>query len=103
MGKRMESPEEGQRDSGDRPSHTGSGPFDGGGIEEGKHGRGATPYLKSHSSKPGGYGLAAHAATAGRGGSGILGKGDDFKGRHTAEVGQPDSHAGFEALGTDTE
>ena len=43
--------------------------------------------------------LAPHLATAGRGGSGIIGKGDSFKG-HAEDLEHPQSHgAEFEQLG----
>lgn len=101
MGKRMESPEESQRDSGDRPARGSSGPF-GSGMEEGEHGRGSTPYLKSHSPKPGGHSIEAHMSDTGRGGSGIIGKGDSFKGM-AQDIQQPQSHGAFESLGVDEE
>lgn len=93
-----ESPEETQHDSGHRPGKAGKEKFDGGGFREGEAGRGPTPYLKSHSSKPNGHSIEAHMATAGRGGSGFLGKGDSFKGA-AADVEHPQTHAEFENLG----
>lgn len=70
-----------------------------GGFSEGEHGRGPTPYLRGHSKKPNGHPIEAHFADTGRGGSGVAGKGDDFKGRHTQDVEHPQSHSEFEALG----
>lgn len=102
MGKQFESPEEGQKDSGDRPGRGGSGPFDGGGIAEGMHGRGSTPFKLSQSSAPKGHSIEAHMSDTGRGGSGILGKGDSFKG-HAPDIAHPDTHAAFESLGVDEE
>ena len=74
--------------------------FDGGGFTEGTHGRGSTPYMKSHSAKPGT--MDQHAATAGRGGSGIIGGADDFHG-HKQDIEHPDSHSAFEELGRERE
>ena len=91
------SPEE--SGEGKRPERTGkSREFDGGGFLEGDHGRGSTPYTKKHSAKP--ASLAAHAATSGRGGSGIVGGADDFKG-HKSDIEHPGSHAEFEELGAE--
>jgi hypothetical protein len=95
----LESPEE--HGEGKRPPRTGkSKEFDGGGFMEGDHGRGSTPYTKKHSAKPGT--LEEHGATSGRGGSGIIGGGDDFKG-HKSDIDYPSSHAEFEELGTERE
>jgi hypothetical protein len=66
------------------------------GFEEGEHGRGPTPYRKSHSAKP--ASLASHAATAGRGGRGVIGGADGNKGTRS-DISHPDSHAAFEQLG----
>lgn len=98
--KRLESPEEEQRESGDRPARAPKAME--GGFKEGEHGRGPTPFMKSHSAKPAGYSIEAHMGDSGRGGSGILGGGDSFKGSK-GDVSHPASHAEFEALGTDTE
>lgn len=73
-----------------------SGPFEG--FSEGEHGRGPTPYKRSHSSKPNGYSLGAHEATAGRGGPGVFGGSDGTKG-HVQDYEHPQSHAEFENLG----
>lgn len=70
--------------------------WDGGGFSEGEAGRGPTPYKKSHSAKP--ASLASHAATAGRGGVGVMGGADGNKGMKS-DVSHPDSHAAFEQLG----
>lgn len=75
----------------------GAGPFDSG-FGEGEHGRGPSPYHKGHSAEPGT--LEEHAATAGRGGTGRIGKGDGFKTR-TGDVEHPVSHSEFEELGRD--
>lgn len=91
---RMESPEEGRESR--RPARGGKSERREGGFEDGSHGRGPTPYKKSHSAKP--ASLDAHAASSGRGGGGIIGKADDFKG-HTEDVDHPGSHAEFERLG----
>ena len=96
MGKRNESPEETRRERG--PGRRETDGFDGGGFREGTHGRGPTPYMKSHSPKPNGHGAAPHMATAGRGGDGIIGKGDGFKSR-SGDIEHPQSHGEFEALG----
>lgn len=82
---------------GPRPARGSSGPFEG--FSEGTHGRGPTPYKKSHSAKPNGHSLEAHEATSGRGGSGIFGGSDSTKG-HVADYEHPQSHSEFEALGT---
>jgi hypothetical protein len=71
-----------------------------GGFKEGEFGRGPTPYKKSHSAKP--ASLDSHSASSGRGGGGIIGKSDAFKG-HTEDVAHPESHAAFERLGTSEE
>lgn len=97
MARNLESPEE--SGEGPRPTRGGHESRHEGGFEEGEHGRGPTPYKRSHSAKPNGHSMAAHAATAGRGGSGIFGGGDSFKG-HKQDLEHPQSHADFEALGT---
>lgn len=91
----LKSPEE--TGEGPRPARGGS--REEGGFEEGTHGRGPTPYKRSHSPKPNGHSLDAHAATAGRGGSGIIGGADGNKGTK-ADIAHPQSHGDFEALGT---
>lgn len=92
---RMKSPEE--SGEGKRPARTGKGKdFDGGGFTEGTHGRGPTPYAKSHSAKP--ASLNSHSASSGRGGAGTFGKTDGFKG-HAKDLEHPASHAEFETLG----
>ena len=93
----LESPEE--HGSGHKKAPRGSGgPFDSG-FSEGHHGRGPSPYHKGkHSTHPDGHPLEHHAANAGRGGTGIIGKGDGFKGR-THDTAHPQDHAEFEALG----
>jgi len=72
--------------------------FDGGGFATGTHGRGPTPYKKSHSRKPASPG--AHMGTAGRGGPGRLGGGDQVKGNRE-DLSHPETHAAFEGLGAD--
>lgn len=67
-----------------------------GGFAEGTHGRGPTPYSKSHSKAPGTF--EQHKATAGRGAAGIYGKSDAFK-QHAQDLEHPDTHAEFEQLG----
>jgi hypothetical protein len=89
----LKAPEEG-RGRKDVP-RSNAGPFDSG-FAEGEHGRGPSPYRTSHSAAPGT--LAQHAATAGRGGSGRIGKGDGFKTR-SEDVEHPVSHSEFEELG----
>lgn len=95
---RMKAPEE--TGEGPRPARTGPGKeFDGGGFKEGTHGRGPTPYKRSHSHKNGaGMSTDQYEGPAGRGGSGVIGKGDDFKQR-TSDIEHPSSHAAFERLG----
>lgn len=89
-----ESPEE--SGEGSRPQR--GGMREEGGFAEGTHGRGPTPYKKSHSSKPNGHSLEAHLATSGRGGSGIIGGADGNKGPKQ-DIEHPQSHADFENLG----
>ena len=94
-----ESPEE--YGEGKRPARGGKMERQEGGFEDGEYGRGSTPYNRAkHSPHPGGHPLSAHVATAGRGGSGIIGRADDFKG-HSSDLEHPASHAEFEALGTE--
>jgi hypothetical protein len=90
------SPEE--SGEGRRPERGGAKERREGGFADGEMGRGSTPYHKSHSAKQGT--IAQHDATSGRGGSGIIGGGDDFKG-HKTDIEHPASHAEFEELGTD--
>jgi hypothetical protein len=100
-GDRKESPEEHARS--ESVKRGGKAERAEGGFSEGTHGRGPTPYMRNeHSSKPSGHSLAAHSAESGRGGSGRIGKGDDFKG-HSEDVEHPQSHSAFEALGTSTD
>jgi hypothetical protein len=91
----LESPEE--HGEGRRPPRGGTRPE--GGFSEGSHGRGPTPYLKN---KHGGHQakVDAHLGVKGRGGSGIIGKGDGFKGL-SEDVEHPQSHEEFERLGAD--
>jgi hypothetical protein len=93
MAKNLQSPEE--MGEGKRPAR--GGDREEGGFSEGTFGRGPTPYLKS---KHGGVegSIAKHSATSGRGGSGIIGKGDSFKG-HAEDLEHPQSHKEFEMLG----
>jgi hypothetical protein len=95
MAKNLESPEE--MGEGTRPARGGKESREEGGFMDGEFGRGSTPYSKS---KHGGVEgkLGAHHATAGRGGSGIIGKGDGFKG-HSEDIEHPQSHREFEMLG----
>jgi hypothetical protein len=93
-----EAPEE--SGEGRRPERGGAKERREGGFADGEMGRGSTPYMKSHSGKRGT--LAEHAATAGRGGSGIIGGADDFHG-HKTDLEHPGSHAEFEELGTERE
>jgi hypothetical protein len=70
-----------------------------GGFTEGEFGRGPTPYRKGHSHKGGaGVSTDAYMGPSGRGGPGIAGKSDGFKG-HAKDVEHPQSHADFERLG----
>jgi hypothetical protein len=93
----LTSPEE--HGSGKRPPRGGGGARHEGGFAEGQGGRGPNPYKKAHSGKhAGGQPLSVHEATAGRGGGGMIGKGDMHK-DHSADVEHPGSHAEFEALG----
>jgi hypothetical protein len=95
----LKSPEE--SGEGSRPQRGGKEGRREGGFEDGEHGRGSTPYMKGkHGGKQGT--LAEHFATSGRGGSGIIGGADDFKG-HKSDIEHPDSHAAFEELGTETD
>ena len=96
MARNLESPEE--HGEGSRPPR--GGERSEGGFEEGSHGRGPTPYKRSQSAKPNGHPIEKHFATAGRGGSGIIGGADGFKG-HKADIEHPQSHSEFEALGAD--
>jgi len=66
------------------------------GFADGTYGRGSTPYRKSHSGAP--ASLENHAATQGRGGTGVIGKGDGHK-THSEDVAHPRTHAEFERLG----
>jgi hypothetical protein len=92
---RLEAPEEGKE--GKRPGRKGKDKeWSGGGFREGSHGIGSTPYMKSHSAAP--ASLKSHDATSGRGGGGVIGKADDFKG-HAKDLEHPDSHEAFERLG----
>ncbi len=95
MARKLESPEE--MGEGTRPARGGGAAREEGGFAEGEFGRGPTPYLKS---KHGGIegSIAKHSATSGRGGSGIIGKGDSFKG-HSQDLEHPASHREFEMLG----
>ena len=93
---KLKSPEE--SGEGSRPQRGGKEVRREGGFEDGQYGRGSTPYKRSHSAKP--ASLSEHEATSGRGGSGIIGGGDDFKG-HKSDIEHPDSHAAFEDLGTE--
>lgn len=96
--KNLESPEE--RSAGKRPERGGASTRQEGGFADGEFGRGSTPYKRSHSAKPNGLSIADHEATSGRGGSGVFGKGDGFKG-HAPDLEHPMSHAEFESLGSD--
>lgn len=91
----LKSPEE--MGEGSRPARGGKESREEGGFMDGEYGRGSTPYLKS---KHGGVegSIARHGATTGRGGSGIIGKGDSFKG-HAEDLEHPQSHREFEMLG----
>lgn len=94
-----EAPEE--HGEGRRPKRGGAGPE--GGFSEGTHGRGPTPYKRGQSHRSGaGMSLDAYEGTAGRGGSGIFGKSDDFK-QHAKDFEHPQSHAEFERLGHEEE
>jgi len=66
------------------------------GFADGAYGRGSTPYKTSHSAKR--ASLGSHSALSGRGGTGVIGKGDQHKG-HSEDVAHPHSHAEFERLG----
>jgi hypothetical protein len=95
----LTSPEE--HGEGSRPQRGGKEMRREGGFSDGEYGRGSTPYLKGkHGGKQGT--LAQHEATAGRGGSGIIGGGDSFKG-HKEDIEHPASHADFEELGTEAD
>lgn len=65
-------------------------------FEEGKHGRGPTPYSTSMSRKPAGF--RSHSGESGRGAPGIHGE-PEGRGAMSGDVEHPQSHAGFEALG----
>lgn len=95
---KRKSPEE--SGEGRRPERGGGAKREEGGFMEGDYGRGPTPFKMSHTKKPHGYSLEAHAATSGRGGSGIIGKHDSFK-SHAEDLEHPQSHDEFERLGTD--
>lgn len=97
MSRKLQSPEE--MGEGTRPARGGREVREEGGFMDGEYGRGSTPYLKS---KHGGVegSIAKHSATSGRGGSGIIGKGDSFKG-HAEDLEHPTSHREFEMLGQD--
>lgn len=97
---RLKSPEE--HGEGRRPKRGGAAEREEGGFREGEFGRGPTPYTRGHSGKPNGHSLEAHEATSGRGGSGVIGKHDDFKGR-SEDIEHPASHSEFENLGTEIE
>jgi len=95
----LESPEE--HGEGRRPARGGREAREEGGFADGEHGRGSTPYnRRKHSAKPEGHSISAHEATSGRGGSGIIGKADGFKG-HSEDIEHPMSHSDFEALGVE--
>ena len=66
------------------------------GFADGTYGRGSTPYKSGHSAAPGTMG--EHSALRGRGGTGVIGKGDQHKG-HSEDVAHPQSHSEFERLG----
>src|SRR5690242_3901975 len=68
------------------------------GFADGTYGRGSTPYKSGHSSAKGGHPIEAHTALSGRGGTGVIGKGDQHKG-HSEDVAHPRTHAEFERLG----
>ena len=68
------------------------------GFADGTYGRGSTPYKSSHSSAKSGHPIEKHTALSGRGGTGVIGKGDGHK-THSEDVAHPRSHAEFEALG----
>lgn len=95
---KFKSPEE--SGEGQRPARGGRELREEGGFCDGEYGRGSTPYKRSHSSKPDGHSLEAHDGTSGRGGSGIIGRGDGYK-NHSEDIEHPATHAEFEALGTD--
>ena len=96
---KLTSPEE--HGSGQRPKKGGAEIRHEGGFAEGEMGRGPTPYKKSHSVKPdSGQSRAAHMGTAGRGGSGIYGAGEQNK-RHAPDIEHPASHKEWEAMGGD--
>ena len=95
----LESPEE--HGEGKRPERGGESAREEGGFAEGEYGRGSTPYRRHHSGKHvDGQSMEAHTATSGRGGSGIIGGGDGFKG-HKEDLEHPLSHEDFEGLGGD--
>jgi hypothetical protein len=92
----LESPEE--HGEGKRPGRGGKTVRQEGGFVDGEYGRGSTPYRKSHGAAAGT--LNQHAGNSGRGGSGIIGGGDGFKG-HKEDIEHPQSHSEFENLGRD--
>lgn len=92
----LKSPEE--SGEGKRPARGGKTVRQEGGFVDGEYGRGSTPYRTSHSASPGT--LRQHDGTSGRGGSGIIGKGDGFK-NHAEDLEHPLSHKDFEELGRD--
>ena len=96
---RNQSPEE-HGEGHPRPPRGGKAAREEGGFEEGTFGRGPTPYTKSHSPKANGHSISTHMSDSGRGGSGIIGKGDSFKG-HSQDICHPESHGEFEGLGAD--
>lgn len=92
----LESPEE--EGAGRKPPRGGETAREEGGFADGEYGRGSTPYKKSHSAPMGT--LENHSGTSGRGGSGIFGKSDQFKG-HAKDLEHPCTHAEFERMGHD--
>ncbi len=93
----LSSPEE--FGEGTRPPRGGREARHEGGFAEGEHGRGPNPYRRGHSGPHvNGQSLDVHGGTSGRGGSGIIGKGDGHKG-HSEDIEHPSSHEEFEALG----
>lgn len=97
MASSLKSPEE--SGEGKRPARGGKTVRQEGGFVDGEYGRGSTPYRKSQSCPPGT--LKQHEGTSGRGGSGIIGKGDGFK-NHSEDLEHPLSHDEFEELGRDS-
>ena len=91
------SPEE--HGGGKKPPRGGNASRHEGGFAEGEYGRGPMPYKISHSGRhAAGQPHDVHSGTSGRGGGGIIGKGDGHKDR-SADVEHPQSHAEFERLG----